>query len=739
MLATGGDDGQVRVWDLVTRSCVATLKAHFSAVTSLAVSPDGWTLLSGGRDAVVVAWSLRDYSKTATVPVYEAVEGVVALPQGAAGFPGVPAAGAGGPPPLCFATGGDKGRVKLWRADTAQCVYDGAAQGGGAPAAAGGIVALRSLGGGGGGGVVAATQDCRLLVLRPEGGRLNLARQLIGNNDEVTDVRFVCAGAAAPAEPTHLAVATNSEHIRLFDAATLGCTATLVGHTDIVLCLDAARLPGGRTLLASGSKDAGVRVWTAPEGRCVGVGAGHVAAVGAVAFSRRGGGFLVSGGADKLLKVWDVGSLALDEEKDAAAAAAPARMRVTAAVAAHDKDVNAVAVAPNDSLVATGSQDRTAKVWRLPDLVPALTLRGHKRGVWAVAFSPVDQALATASGDKTVRLWGLRDGSCLRTFEGHLASVLRAEFLSAGAQLLTAGADGLLKLWSVRTSECVNTFDAADDKVWALAVGAGGAAVATGGGDGSLALWEDCTAADAEGAAAEREGAALREQELSNALAGRDWGRAAALALEMRQPGRLLGVVTRALEAAPAGAGEVLGRVVGGLDGEGLRLCLEYCREWNTNARTCAAAQATLQAVLRRHPPAAVLAVPGVAALLEGLAPYTQRHLARADRLVRSTYVVDYVLGAMHVLTPEEANGGEEGGEVKANGGGGGEAPSSGGESPRGATEAAQPGSGSFKVASGRKTRSRAAAAQPGAKKAKSEAASAGAKSAAKKRKPARE
>jgi U3 small nucleolar RNA-associated protein 13 len=65
-------------------------------------------------------------------------------------------------------------------------------------------------------------------------------------------------------------------------------------------------------------------------------------------------------------------------------------------VAAHDKEINAVAVAPNDALAATASQDRTIKLWTLPTLVAGLTLRGHKRGVWAVAFSPVDQVRGAA-------------------------------------------------------------------------------------------------------------------------------------------------------------------------------------------------------------------------------------------------------------------------------------------------------------------------------------------------------
>ena len=49
-----------------------------------------------------------------------------------------------------------------------------------------------------------------------------------------------------------------------------------------------------------------------------------------------------------------------------------------------------------------------------------------------------------------------------------------------------------------------------------------------------------------------------------------------------------------------------------------------------------------------------LLAVPGLHTLLDALVPYTQRHFSRADRLLRSTYLVDYVLGAMNVLSPEE-------------------------------------------------------------------------------------
>lgn len=76
-----------------------------------------------------------------------------------------------------------------------------------------------------------------------------------------------------------------------------------------------------------------------------------------------------------------------------------------------------MAVSPNDKLLASGSQDRTAKLWSLAgeqSLGLLGVFRGHRRGIWAVCFSPVDQVLATSSADGTAKLWSLQDFSCLK-------------------------------------------------------------------------------------------------------------------------------------------------------------------------------------------------------------------------------------------------------------------------------------------------------------------------------------
>ncbi len=71
--------------------------------------------------------------------------------------------------------------------------------------------------------------------------------------------------------------------IRLFDTATLNCTAILSGHSDAVLAMDArplgpadgaaaadASASGDTTLLVSAAKDRSIRLWSAPSGRCLG-------------------------------------------------------------------------------------------------------------------------------------------------------------------------------------------------------------------------------------------------------------------------------------------------------------------------------------------------------------------------------------------------------------------------------------------------------------------------------------
>ncbi|KAJ1439067.1 WD40/YVTN repeat-like-containing domain superfamily [Sesbania bispinosa] len=611
----GGDHATVRVWDISKtkkKNCIATLDNH--------------------RSAVVTLWDLHDYSNKKTVITNEAVEAVCIIGAGSPFASSLDsyrqnAKKHASSQALYFVTVGERGIVRIWSSKGAVCMFEQKASDvtvnideDGSRRGFTSAVMLAS-----DQGLLCVTADQQFLFYSLECTeellKLNLTKRLVGYNEEVIDMKFIGD------DEKFLALATNLEQVRVYDLASMSCSSVLSGHTEIVLCLDTCVSSSGRTLIVTGSKDNSVRLWDSESTSCIGVGIGHMGAVGAIAFSKRKQDFFVSGSSDHTLKVWSMDGVSDNMT-------APITLKAKAVVAAHDKDINSVAVAPNDSLVCSGSQDRTACVWRLPDLVSVVVLKGHKRGIWSVEFSPVDQCVVTASGDKTIRIWAISDGSCLKTFEGH-----------------TSSADGLVKLWTVKTNECVATYDHHEDKVWALAVGRKTEMLATGGSDAVVNLWFDSTAADKEEAFRKEEEGVLKGQELENAVSDADYAKAIQIAFELRRPHRLFELFAKLCRKG--GAENHIDRALKALGNEELRVLFNYVREWNTKPKLCYVSQFVLFRVFNIFPPTDIVQIKGVGELLEGLIPYSQRHFGRIDRLVRSTFLLDYILSGMSVIEPE--------------------------------------------------------------------------------------
>lgn len=76
----------------------------------------------------------------------------------------------------------------------------------------------------------------------------------------------------------------------------------------------------------------------------------------------------------------------------------------------------------DENRLATGSLDRTVKVWNLFDGSLKLTLNGHYKGVWCLKFI-TKYLLCSGSFDSTIKIWNLKDATCSRTLFSHFGPV----------------------------------------------------------------------------------------------------------------------------------------------------------------------------------------------------------------------------------------------------------------------------------------------------------------------------
>jgi hypothetical protein len=126
----------------------------------------------------------------------------------------------------------------------------------------------------------------------------------------------------------------------------------------------------------------------------------------------------------------------------------PAPSRQVRVLTGHTDWVVGVAFSPDGTLLATASDDRTARLWDTGTGALARTLTGHTKTVSGVVFSPDGALLATASIDRTARLWDTAAGALARVLAGHTDWVLGVAFSPDGALLATASNDETARLWA---------------------------------------------------------------------------------------------------------------------------------------------------------------------------------------------------------------------------------------------------------------------------------------------------
>jgi small GTP-binding protein len=186
----------------------------------------------------------------------------------------------------------------------------------------------------------------------------------------------------------------------------------------------------GRRII-SGSDDKTLRVWDADSGKCLATLEGHTGTVIEVAVTADGRR-IISGSDDKTLRVWDADS-----------------GKCLATLKGHTGTVNGVAVTADGRRIISGSGDKTLRVWNM-DLGKCLaTLEGHTDWVRDVAVTADGRRIISGSDDKTLRAWDADSGKCLATLEGHTDWVRGIAVTRDGRRIVSGSDDKTLRVWEL--------------------------------------------------------------------------------------------------------------------------------------------------------------------------------------------------------------------------------------------------------------------------------------------------
>ena len=120
----------------------------------------------------------------------------------------------------------------------------------------------------------------------------------------------------------------------------------------------------------------------------------------------------------------------------------------------HTDNVTEVAWSPDGVLLATASNDRTARIWNTVGGGEVAVLRGHQDGVAGVAWSPDGSRIATASYDGAIRIWDAATRAQLRVVRAHNATLRRIAWSPDGERLATAADDQTARIWDLDGGEC---------------------------------------------------------------------------------------------------------------------------------------------------------------------------------------------------------------------------------------------------------------------------------------------
>jgi WD40 repeat protein len=394
----------IRLWDIDTGQEVRELPRQPYGISTVAFSPDGRVLASGG--ASLKLWDVTSGLEIRTLNGHTSAVEAVAFSQDG-----------------LLATASRDKTVRLWEASTGR--------------------AIRTLDGGHDNfdNCIAFSPDGTLLASVSERSTSAVTiwdvktgqdlGNLMGYDHPFMSVTFQKDGRLR-------AAAGSNQTLQLWDLVG-GGLRTLNGHNDLV---DSANFSADGRMLASLSGDGAVKVWDVETGRASPV-APRIDNSNPFVLSPDGRLLATVTGNDKnIVKLWDVAS-----------------GRELHALSGDAGVIGAVVFSPDGRLLASAGQGSGVTIW---DVSTGRDVNKFAAEAGELAFSPDGRMLASSVDDGLV-IWDVASGRSLRTLPAHLGEVRALAFSADGRLLASAGSERAIKLWDVTAGRELRTLTAGND------------------------------------------------------------------------------------------------------------------------------------------------------------------------------------------------------------------------------------------------------------------------------------
>ncbi|WP_346293095.1 NACHT domain-containing protein [Sphaerothrix gracilis] len=447
MLASGSEDGSIRLWDIGSADSLAVLTETVEPITALSFSPDGRWLMGCSEAQTIHCWDI--YNQTED----QFRNGTDSLLCTAAFLPATALdAEAKAEAWLPIAVSWSDRNILLWRIHENRpwCRLPERLE---TPPAA-----------------IALSADGRYLAYSQQSRQVTL--WCLANETRLpSPTRFEQPISFLRFSPDSRFLAIGSDYqVQLWDLEKAQVWQTWQGSRHPV-----SSFAGdfNQNLLVSGHRDASVRVWQvnlySNHSRCQQV-FKHQNWVRTLAISPDGA-WLASGSDDCYVHLRST--------------AVADSMRL---LSGHTDPVRSLAFDPTSEILASAGQDGTIRLWQVETGALITQLLGHTATVYALAFSADGRWLASGD-DQSIRLWEIATGRFQSIEQAHSRRIHRLQLDAEGAQLLSGSFDEQVKLWQLPTATCLQTWQQPQHKVGEVLFCAGNLPRVVSSCDRTLAFW----------------------------------------------------------------------------------------------------------------------------------------------------------------------------------------------------------------------------------------------------------